>query len=261
MLLSLTALTAILVSSWSGAAALLPASAPVTITHDNIELNGAGEFRFKPDARAFTVQVPPGRSSVAFVDRVWFDSAGRPVACDIGATPLADVAQAGCAQLMRFARFEMLAGMDIPYRRGFVDVEFRFFAASSRSGAVREIHALPQPGYGNIVVNYPAIEVPASAILDPADGSLAMAITPQDYPSVALRAGLESASEVLIGIDRRGAVRSCRPIGTSVRRTSFLDNHTCGLMLRRARFQFSETSAQYEGLRYLSKKAFWTMPL
>ena len=240
-------------------------SAAVEITASNVELLGAGDLRFDADERQFAVTVPAGRRAASFVDRVWFDASGRPVGCDLpegDTTPpdLIEAARTGCAQLMRSARFETMPGFDLPFRRGFVDVLFSF-AAKPPGASGRAMVDLPVPAYGNVVLDYPAPATPAGRTIGPADGRLLLPLQADDYPPSAIRYGLESVATVLLGVDRSGAVRTCRPVGSGAMRSAYLDNHTCKAMLERASFAFAGDAPAYRGVKYLTKTLRWKLPL
>ena len=233
--------------------------APISITSDNVELDGAGSFDFEPDPSAFTVDPPLGGDGLSFKVRLWLDSAGKPISCDIGETPLPVATRTGCAQLMRSAQFRLTQGMTAPLRRGFVDVRLSFFKDAPR-GPDRQIFANPYPAYNNVALAYPPDETRPADRLRQADGSIIMTIDPDDYPPIAIRYGLESQSAVLLGISRDGAIKSCRPVSSAGLRTAFLDNYTCALFLQRGHFQFTSDAPSYEGLRYLAKIMRWKMP-
>ena len=237
-------------SSSGGLSSITPA--PVTITTENVELNGAGTFAFQPDMSALQVDLPADGAGVSFSARVWFDPTGQPIDCDPGTTTSVDAARSGCAQLMRFSRFKLRQGMDLPYRRGFVDVQFSFYAGG-------EMFATPRPAYKNVVITYP-LGPSNVAMLTPADGRLGIVVRPDDYPPIAMRYGLESSSLVLLGVDRSGSVKTCRPVGDSEMRTAYLDNYTCGLMLKRGKFAFAEGAGVFEGTKYITRKLVWVMP-
>ncbi|MEG3151847.1 hypothetical protein U1769_18300 [Sphingomonas sp. ZT3P38] len=234
--------------------------APITITPDNVDLDGAGTFTFEPDRRAFNVDPPVGGDGLSLTVRLWFNPAGEPVACDVGETPLVQAAQTGCGQLMESATFRTLPGMVTPLQRGFVDVEFSFFKGAPGGAANREMFVFAVPGYRNVPILYPPDQASAADQLHKADGIFSIPVQADDYPSIAIRLGLESASAVQLGISRDGSVKSCRPISTSGLRTAYLDNYSCMLFLRRGHFEFSSDAPSYEGLRYLNQTMHWRMP-
>jgi hypothetical protein len=235
-------------------------AAPITMTLDNVDLDGAGIFAFEPDSSAFSVDPPAGGGGLSFTVRLWFDPAGKPLSCDVGASPLAEATRTACAQLLQSATFRLLPGMAMPLRRGFVDVRFSFFKDPPGSPPGRKMFALAEPGYRNVPIEYPADETPPAARLQQTDGSLTVPIQADDYPPIAMRYGLESASAVLVGIDRSGQLKSCRPVSANGARTAYLDNHTCALFLRRGRFEFSPGYPVYDGLRYLTRRMRWKLP-
>lgn len=244
------------------APAFAPATpAPIVITPDNVDLDGAGTFDFTPDAKAFEVDPPAGGDGLSLVVRLWLDAMGRPVACDTGESPLPAAAQVGCAQLMRSARFHLVPGMALPLRRGFADVMFEFFKDVPSAPPGRHMFAFVVPGYTNTVVVYPPDETPADQLIHYSDGTLQGAVNPDDYPPRALRYGFESRSGVLLGISRDGRVQNCRPIiGSLPTRTAYLDNYTCELALKRWHFNFLPNAPAYDGLRYFRARVSWLMP-
>lgn len=161
---------------------------------------------------------------------------------------------------MRSARFRLMPGMTRPLSRGFLNVHFDFFRDLPSKLGSRRILAHTQPGYANIMIAYPRDETPADQRLKPTDGTFVIPIEAADYPSIALRYGLESHSAALLGISRDGRVKSCRPINGRGPGTAFLDNYSCMLFLRRGRFQFAPGAPSYRGLRYLTKGLGWSIP-
>ncbi|WP_157218585.1 hypothetical protein [Flavisphingomonas formosensis] len=241
--------------------AFVPATpAPITITPDIVDLDGAGRFDFEPDSRAFNVEPPAGGDGLSLTVRLWFDANGKPVSCDVGQSPLPDAAKTGCAQLMRSARFSLFPGMAMPLRRGFVDVEFSFFKNPPGAPAAKQMYAFAYPGYVNTTIDYPPIETPVDQLLKKEDGSFNVSIGIDDYPAIAMRYHLESHSAALLGISRDGQVKTCRPVSTKGLQTAFLDNQTCIYFLRRGHFDFSPGAPIYDGLRYLRKATFWVNP-
>jgi hypothetical protein len=232
---------------------------PIIITPDNVELDGAGIFDFSPDAGAFNVDPPAGGDGISFTVRLWFDATGKPVDCDVGQSRLKQAARTACEQLMDSARFRLVAGMDMPLRRGFLDVRFSFFKDPLGGPMGRQMFANAYPGYTNITIIYPPDETRAEQQIHQGDGKFVISIF-EDYPSIALRYRLESQSAVLLGISRDGTIKSCRPISASGLRTAFLDNYTCRILMRRGHFEFTSGAPTYEGLRYLTKSVRWKMP-
>ena len=196
---------------------------------------------------------------LSLVVRLWFDAKGQPVSCDIGQSSLPQAAQTGCAQAMRSARFSLFPGMALPFRRGFVDVDFSFFKGVPHDYPGRQVYAMPIPGYANTTIAYPADEVPADQFLKPADGAFRAAVSFDSYPAIAARYGFESHSKVLLGISRDGGVQSCRPVtGSSLpNRTAYLDNYTCAIFVRRGHFEFLASAPAYAGLRYWRQEIRW----
>lgn len=233
---------------------------PITITPDNVELDGSGGFDFKPDIGAFNVDPPAGGDGLSFTVRLWFDPTGKPIACDADQPSLPEAAQTGCAQLMRSATFRLWPGMVAPLRRGFVDVQFSFFKDPPGGPAGREMFAQPRLGYRNVPIAYPLDEMLAADRLHGTDGNFSISIGADDYPAIAMRYGLESVSAMQLGISRDGAVKNCRPIDAVGLRTAFLDNYTCALFMRRGRFAFLPDAPKYDGLRYFNMKMRWKIP-
>ena len=245
----------------SGNQTLPPLSpVPITITPDNVDLDGAGTFAFEPDPRVFHIDPPAGPDGLSFTDRLWFDVTGEPIACDVGQSPVAHVAQTGCAQLMRSATFRILPGMVAPFRRGFIDVRFSFFKEASSRAPGRKMYAFDEPGYRNVLLAYPPDQVPVADQLRQTDTNLTISIGPDAYPPVAMRYSLESTSAMQLGISRDGVIKSCRPISASGLRTAFLDNYSCRLFMKRGHIAFSSRVPVYDGLRYLNKTMRWKLP-
>ena len=95
-------------------------------------------------------------------------------------------------------------------------------------------------------------------MLDDKAGRMAVSVTQDDYPTLALREGVGGRVEVQMGFTRDGVARSCRPVSST--NTMFLANVTCAVMLRRARFVFAEGAPAYDGLRYRRQAMHWTIP-
>jgi hypothetical protein len=168
--------------------------------------------------------------------------------------------QTACAQLVQSARFHPLQGMDLPWRRGFLDIRFSFFNNPAPDAPGRRMFALAHPGYRNLAIIYPADDIAPQDMLGKSDGRLIMQIAAEDYPSMAMRYSLESVSAVRIGIARDGAIRSCRPSQGPGLRTALLDNYSCRLILQRARFDMAPATPDYAGLRYLDTTLSWRLP-
>jgi len=242
----------------------LPVSpAPITITPDNVDLDGAGSLEFNPDPKAFHANPPPGGDGVTIAVRLWIDPSGQPVSCDVGQSSLPEVAKVGCSQLLKTAKFHLFSSFALPLRRGFVDVQFSFYKDPPNMPAGEIMFAHAYPGYINTEIRYPPNDTPADRVLASTDGSFTLpgGITNMDYPSIAIRYGMESRSSVLLGIDREGKVRSCRPVGTpSLANTAFLDNYTCQFLIKRGHFDFHPSAPNYDGLRYRVQALSWKMP-
>lgn len=242
----------------------LPVSpAPIIITPDNVDLDGAGRFEFEPNPKAFNANPPAGGDGIKIAVRLWFDPSGKPISCDIGQSDIPNVAQTGCAQLMNSAKFHLFPGFALPLRRGFVDVQFSFFKDPPNGPVGEVMFAKPYPGYINTEIRYPVIDTPADHMLTSGDGAFTVTggITNRDFPTIAIRYGMESRSVALLGIDREGKVRSCRPaeLGSQAN-TAFLDNYTCQVFLKRGRFRFHPSAPNFSGLRYDIQVLSWKMP-
>lgn len=237
--------------------------APITITPENVDLDGAGRLEFKPYPTAFHANPPIGGDGITIAVRLWVDPNGQPVSCDVGQSSMPEVAQTGCSQLLKTAKFHLISGFALPFRRGFVDVQFSFFKSQSNGRNGEVMYAFSQPGYINTEIHYPADDTPADQVLADADGRFTFigGITDMDFPSIAIRYGMESRSLSLLGIDREGKVRSCRPVGTSsAANTAFLDNYTCQVLLKRGHFEFNPSALSYSGLHYRTQVLSWKMP-
>ncbi len=83
-------------------------------------------------------------------------------------------------------------------------------------------------------------------------------ITQDDYPPAAMRIGAQGAVEVRLDIDERGWVAACGVVATS--NSSALDDATCALLKRRARFvpQKAASGAAFAGI-YL-RTVRWSLP-
>lgn len=236
-------------------------SAAITITPDNVELFGAGEFAFKFDPDAFDVDPPPGGKELSLTVRLWFDASGeKAVACDVGWPSLRQATQTACAQLMASATFRRMPGMVAALGRGFVDVDFGFYRNPRDHTAKIKTWALARPGYANATILYPPDDIPDADRLKPTDGQLKYSFKSDDYPPVAIRYGTESHSNVQLGISRNGRVKTCRPITSSGRGTAYIDNRTCALFLQRGRFEFAPGAPAYDGVRYFNKLIRWWLP-
>ena len=234
---------------------------PVTITQDNADLVGAGTFTFKAQPDGFDVDPPADGNGLSLIVRLHVNADGSPISCDIGQAALPKAAKAGCAQLMKAARFQPFPGFALPFRQGFLDVEFSFFKDVQGGPKGRSMFAFEFPGYVNTKILYPDDNTPPDQVLSKADGSLVVPVMPDDYPPIAIRYAMESRSTVRIGISRDGTPRTCRPITTpSDTGTAYLDNYTCHLVMRRGHFQFESTAPAYDGLRYVYRRMSWKMP-
>jgi len=227
----------------------------ITVTGDTVELTGAGTLAFTADVTAYLLN-PSALNGNAFATaRLWLDAGGKPVDCQERASPQPTAAHIACEQLLKSARFTLYPGMAMPVRRGFVDVGLTFMAAEHR------IATLEKPAYTNGTIAYPEDTSPVDARLAATDGRLSASVTVEDYPPLALRNGLESASVVLLGIDRTGQPQTCRPLNNGgAIATAYLDNYTCRLLLRRAHFTFTAGAGGYSGVRYVRQSLRWTLP-
>lgn len=234
--------------------------AAINITPDNVELDGAGNLNFAPDSKAFDIDPSTIGAGLSLKVRLWLDPKGKPSSCEIGSQALPKIAQAACAQLTKSATFQIFPGMALPLRKGFVDVQFSFYIDPQSGPSGLKIFAFTNPAYNNGVINYPADETSPADRLQPSAGNLAISIQADDYPATALRYSLESTSAVLIGISRDGLIKSCRPVSSSGTRTAFLDNYTCSLFIKRAKFSFIAEYPDYSDLRYLTKRMLWKLP-
>jgi hypothetical protein len=213
------------------------------------------------DPHAFHVDPPAGGDRITFTVRLWVDAGGQPISCEIGQSPLPQVAQTGCAQLMGSARFQLFPGMAFPLRRGFVDVNFSFYTIPSGPLAGEQVTATAIPTYANTTIAYPLDDAPAFHLLRNIDGALVMRLRVDEYPAIAMRFDLQSVSSVLLGFSRDGKVGSCRPVSSSSGpNTAYLDNYTCSIFMRRGHFQFLPTSPIYSGLRYARQVITWRLP-
>lgn len=89
-------------------------------------------------------------------------------------------------------------------------------------------------------------------------GNPAEWVTPDDYPLEALRDGVEGTTGFKVSYDRAGAVTDCVIIASSG--SAALDETTCYLMRRRARFQpGSDTNRQPAPGTYASRVR-WSVP-
>ena len=235
-------------------------AASITITPDNVELYGAGSFQFRPDGSAFEIDSSIGESGVSLSVLLWFDPLGHAVSCDTGSNLSSKLADAACAQLMRSATFQIFPGMSMPLHRGFINVEFSFYNQPKHGSSNISVYALPSSRYSNVLINYPPDETKVPDRLSLEDGHFTTAVQADDYPPDAIRNKLESLSVVRLGFDRSGHARSCRPVGDGGGETAFLDNYTCALFMKRAKFEFAPGYPQYEGLRYLTRRARWKIP-
>ena len=230
--------------------------APITITPENVDLFGEGRLDFAPDWQAFAVDPPAEGVKLSATVRLWLDTSGKPVSCDIGQSPLPQAATTGCAQLLRSARVHLRPDV-APFHRGFVDVAFVF--QGSVAGLQRSIE--PCPGYANTQIVYPPDEIPADQHLHVADGTFAVQMKSSDYPNLALKYDLKSRSKVLLGIDRLGRVMSCRPLSNGSGPNSvFLDNYSCRILPKRGEFELAPSAPTYTGLRYLVRNIYWIVP-
>ena len=107
-------------------------------------------------------------------------------------------------------------------------------------------------------IQYLAPRPPHESYLAPSDGRIATTLAPGDYPTMAMRYGVEGTPRIVMGFDRTGAALTCRPVESSG--TAFLDNETCRSMLRHARFAFTEAAPQFSGVRYYEASVKWVLP-
>lgn len=162
---------------------------------------------------------------------------------------------------MASAKFQIMPDFALPLHRGFLDMQFSFFKDRPEQTKATRVFAFPFAGYINTQIVYPPVDALVGHMLTPLDGAFRVAVATEDYPSIAIRYGWESHSLVLLGIDRTGTLRSCRPItGGPALRTSFLDSYTCVLFMRRGRFEFLPSAPEFDGLRYIRQSMNWKMP-
>ena len=117
-------------------------------------------------------------------------------------------------------------------------------------------HADEVPGYSHAMIVYPADDTSAERRLDQDDGHLRTGFTIDMYPPLSLRWNLTGRVGVLLGITRYGDVSTCRPLTSSG--AAALDNATCDLYVRRAKFQFDREMPTYDGLKYATSSVTWT---
>ena len=95
-------------------------------------------------------------------------------------------------------------------------------------------------------------------LLTRADGRIVASLGAYDYPPRALREGLEGRVKVLLGFDRTGVTRSCRPLSSA--NSSYLANAGCAVLVPKTHFAFTQPSQAFDGLRYLIVPINWTIP-
>ncbi len=128
----------------------------------------------------------------------------------------------------------------------------------SKRSSPPELLLVEHPGYANADIRYPANKTPPGERLTALDGRLNLEIGFDDYPSMALREGFTGTVEILLGVRRDGSIADCRPLQSTG--AALLDNETCALAIRRGSFLFSDGTAAYEGLRYVTFRLGWQIP-
>jgi hypothetical protein len=99
---------------------------------------------------------------------------------------------------------------------------------------------------------------PEELPLSRSEGRFSAKVAPNAYPSLALREGLEGKVSVMLGFDRSGTARSCRPVSSES--STLLANMTCGVLVRNSRFNFVSDEPQFTDLRYLVVPMIWVIP-
>lgn len=227
----------------------------VTMNRDNVELTEAGRFEVDP-AIMQGIAVPSDFTrDRAFKVELWFGVAGgSPLRCAPAASAPPELAKAICDAMMGSARFTFHRGFAQPIDRGFVQL---YVYPSWLTGTPRIAVEL-SPAYAATDLRYPPDTTPEAEQLAKDAGVLDAGITPDSYPSTALRAALTGRSEVLLGISGDGAVATCRPVRSAG--SAVLDNATCAVIVRRGRFTFAPTAKPYDGLRYKTVGVVWALP-
>lgn len=247
----------------SGFYPFVPATpAPVTITPDTVDLDNAGTFVWDFDEDRYPVTLAEGTDQAGFGVRLWFDPAGKPLACDTGAAAMRDLAARACADLVQSASFRLAPGFALPFRKGFIDVAFAFYLDKSGKPWVHGT-ASHAPGYVNTRIIYPEPAIAPERMLTKADGApdLRGIADLFDYPGMTIVYQANSLSRVLVGYDRGGRARECRPVtAAAAPNTASLDNLTCVLLAQRGRYVFAPDAPRYDGVKYTVQSVHWVVP-
>jgi hypothetical protein len=114
------------------------------------------------------------------------------------------------------------------------------------------------PGYSHVVIRYPWDDTLPEVRLSKGDGQLRASFGSGDYPALPLRFGLAGTVEMLLGVRSDGTIGACRPMISSG--AAALDNASCEVITRRARYQFYGDRPIYSGLKYIVYSIIWRMP-
>jgi len=95
-------------------------------------------------------------------------------------------------------------------------------------------------------------------VLGAADGQISSTVGMMDYPVEALRADMGGEVAVLLGFDRTGKARSCRPVRST--NSSYLANVSCAVLVGKTRFDFAASAPPFDGLRYKEVPIRWIIP-
>jgi protein TonB len=102
------------------------------------------------------------------------------------------------------------------------------------------------------------VQQPSQAVGPSPKGRRAEWITTDDYPGSAQRAGEEGTTGIRVQIDAEGRVQSCTVTQSSG--SSTLDDATCRLYQRRARFNPAKDTAGNKIATSYNDRVRWQMP-
>lgn len=104
-----------------------------------------------------------------------------------------------------------------------------------------------------------AVDPPlADEVLWPEQGVLVTSFDQLDYPREALLHEISGLVKVLVGFDRAGTPKSCRPLRSD--NSTYLGNATCRIAMQRVSFDFQRDVPQFEGERYYAVPVNWVIP-
>lgn len=208
----------------------LPAYPEVTFGPENWDVTGAGslampgwEALLMSDARLFA------RDGLVLGLQV--DAAGKVLACsaDGVAGKRGRLAKKLCKHALATGQFLPRPKIELAYRQASLAITVRSFKDRDGKWQLRLDDVI---GLQGTVVAFPEGALPPVAEML-TNGEIAIASLYMDYPSRALREGIEADVSIHARFADDGRVQTCRPLRSS--NTAWMAYATCNLVIRRAR--------------------------